>query len=119
MPAAAGVSVVLPLVVCTPLQLPDAVQVLVASIADQLSVAEPPSGMEAADKDRIGTTSAVSAWMNPYPELKFGFALAIGSAVFCNELYTRAGVTVALACRINAAIPAACGVAAEVPKKFG
>ena len=63
-PAAVGVSVVLPLVVCAPLQLPEAVQ-LVASIDDQVSTDESPSGMDGADNVRIGTTSAVSAWMNP------------------------------------------------------
>jgi hypothetical protein len=63
-PAAVGVSVVLPLAICAPLQLPDALQP-VASIADQVSTAEPPSGMDGADNDRVGTTSAVSAWMNP------------------------------------------------------
>jgi len=63
-PAAAGVSVWVPLVVCAPLQLPDAVQP-VASIDDQVSVAEPPRGMDGADNVRIGTTSAVSAWMKP------------------------------------------------------
>jgi len=51
--------------------------------------------------------------------LKFGLALLIGNAVLRNEPYTSAGVTAAFACSINAAIPAACGVAAEVPKKFG
>ena len=63
-PAAVGVSGTLPLVGCAPLQLPDAVQ-LAASIADQVSVAEPLRGIDGADNVRIGTTSAVSAWMNP------------------------------------------------------
>jgi hypothetical protein len=58
------VSGALPIVVCAPLQLPDAVQ-LVAPIVDQVSVAEPPRGMDGADNARIGTTSEVSAWMNP------------------------------------------------------
>ncbi len=86
-PAAVGVSTRLPLAACVPLQLtetplplPDAVQ-LVASIDVHVSVAVEPSSIDGTDSDRVGTTSAVSAWMNPYPELKFGVEVLIGNAL--------------------------------------
>ena len=60
MPATVGFSTKLPLVVWVPLQPPEAVQ-LVAWIEVQVSVAELPSGMEAAVNASVGTTSAVSA----------------------------------------------------------
>ncbi len=43
----------------------------------------------------------------------------IGKAVLRSAAYTCVGVAAVFDCSISAAIPAACGVAAEVPKKFG
>ena len=64
-PAEAGVTVKpLPVVVCAPLQPPEAVHEL-ASRVDQASVVELPSGIDAAASVSVGTTSAASAWMNP------------------------------------------------------
>ena len=56
-PAALGVNTTLPLGACTPLQPPDAVQ-LVAWIDDHVSVAEWPSATEVALNVSVGTTSA-------------------------------------------------------------
>ena len=55
---------VLPLDGSVPLQLPEATQ-LVASIEDQASVVEAPRAIDVAPNVSVGTTSALSARMNP------------------------------------------------------
>jgi hypothetical protein len=112
------VTVWLPLTGTAPVQLPDAVQP-VASIVDQVSVVEPPTGTAGAVSDITGTMNDVSAWTKPYPESKFGDDVLIGNALPRNAWYICAGVSAGLACSISAAMLATCGVAAEVPKKFG
>ena len=82
-PATVGVIVRLPLVACEPLQFPDAVQ-LVASTAAQDSVELPPGGTVDALSNNAGATNATSAWINPYPELKLGPGLLIGTAPLRN-----------------------------------
>ena len=56
----AGVSTWLPLVAFAPLQLPEAVQP-VASLEDQLSVAELPTTIEFADSDSVGAAGTAGA----------------------------------------------------------
>lgn len=92
MAAAVGVRTRLPLGACAPLQLadsplplPDAVQLVegdkLLSIEVHDSVTVEPSAIDGADSDKVGMTSAVSAWMKPYPELKFGVEVLIGTAL--------------------------------------
>ena len=63
--------------------------------------------------------SAASAWMRPNPESLSKPAGRMFRAVLCRVDSTWAGVMDGSACRINAATPAACGAAADVPKKLG
>jgi len=75
------------LVVSVPVQVvlagtAEAVHVVeVGSRVDQASVVELPSGIDVAASVSVGTTKALLAWMNPYPELKFGVVELIGSAL--------------------------------------
>ena len=50
----------LPLVACAPLQLPDAAQ-LVALTEDQVSVLDPPTTTDAADRVRVGAAGTACA----------------------------------------------------------
>ncbi len=75
------VTIWLPLGASAPLQLPLAVQ-LVAFTETQDSVVDPPIGTVELPKVSTGTTTATLAWMNPYPESKFGVGLPIESALF-------------------------------------
>ncbi len=66
---AAGVMVWLPLVAWLPLQLPDAVQLVVLT-EDQVSVVELPAVRDVAPTDTLGAAGgsnarAASAWMKP------------------------------------------------------
>src|SRR5262245_62561193 len=56
--------------------------------------------------------------MSPNPLLLSKPGAPISIAVFSRVLYIWAGVTVGLFCKSNAATPAACGAAADVPKKL-
>jgi hypothetical protein len=60
---------------------------------------------------------AASAWISPAPESLSNPAAPMSIAEACNALCTWAGVALGLACNMMAATPAACGAAADVPKK--
>jgi hypothetical protein len=88
MPVADGVTVFEPLVASAPLHAPDAVQP-VALMADQLSVVGLPTVTVFTARFNVGApgancASAAPAWMNPYPESKFGVAEPMPRAVFCS-----------------------------------
>src|SRR5262249_37387966 len=62
---------------------------------------------------------ARSAWIKPNPRSKSTPGGPLRLAVVSRISYTLAGSMVGTACNIRAATAAACGAAADVPKKFG
>ena len=63
--------------------------------------------------------SARSAWTRPWPLSGSIPATPMSMAVDCRVLYSPSGDSDGSSCFSRAASPAACGVAAEVPKKSG